>query len=100
MATTPPDLDCAVALDLADQDPTINQMMASLVLQAVRRMVVGACSFMGLYLDMEQETLAPTCHPGGGGAGGELTPRGEDSVLVTSAHQRSQGRNRERRHHA
>ena len=58
--TTPPDVDCAAALDLTDQDPTINQMMASLVLMVVRRMVAGACSFMGLYLDMEQGTVTPT----------------------------------------
>ena len=58
--TTPPDLDCAAALDLTDQDPTINQVMASLVLMTVRRMVAGACPFMGLYLDMEQGTVTPT----------------------------------------
>ena len=58
--TTPPDVDCAAALDLTDQDPTINQMMASLVLQAVRRMVAGTCPFMGLYLDMEMGTVTPT----------------------------------------
>ena len=57
---TPPDVDCAAALDLTDQDPTINQMMASLVLMVVRRMVAGACSFMGLYLDMELGTVTPT----------------------------------------
>ena len=60
VSTTPPDVDCAAALDLTDQDPTINQMMASLVLQVVRRMVVGTCPFMGLYLDMEQGTVTPT----------------------------------------
>ena len=32
ISTRPPDVDCAAALDLTDQDPTINQMMASLVL--------------------------------------------------------------------
>ena len=58
--TTPPNIDCAAALDLTDQDPTINQMMASLVLQVVRRMVAGACPFMGLYLDMELGTVTPT----------------------------------------
>ena len=58
--TTPPDVDCAAALDLTDQDPTINQMMASLVLQVVRRMVAGTCPFMGLYLDMELGTVTPT----------------------------------------
>ena len=40
--------------------PTINQMMASLVLQVVRRMVAGTCPFMGLYLDMEQGTVTPS----------------------------------------
>ncbi len=58
--TTPPDVDCAAALDLTDQDPTINQMMASLVLQVARRMVAGTCPFMGLYLDMELGTVTPT----------------------------------------
>ena len=53
VSTIPPDVDCAAALDLTDQDPTINQVMAALVLQVVRRMVAGACPFMGLYLDME-----------------------------------------------
>ena len=60
VSTTPPDVDCAAALDLTDQDPTINQMMASLVLQVVRRMAAGTCPFMGLYLDMEQGTVSPT----------------------------------------
>ena len=60
VSTRPPDVDCAAALDLTDQDPTINQMMASLVLQVVRRMAAGACPFMGLYLDMEQGTVTPT----------------------------------------
>ena len=59
VSTRPPDVDCAAALDLIDQDPTINQMMASLVLQVVRRMAAGTCPFMGLYLDMEQGTVTP-----------------------------------------
>ena len=58
--TTPPDVDCAAALDLTDQDPTINQMMAALVIQIVRRMVAGTCPFMGLYLDMDQGTVTPS----------------------------------------
>ena len=60
VSTRPPDVDCAAALDLTDQDPTINQMMASLVLQVVRRMAAGTCPFMGLYLDMEKGTVTPT----------------------------------------
>ena len=35
-------------------------MMASLVLQVVRRMVAGTCPFMALYLDMDQGTVTPT----------------------------------------
>ena len=60
VSTRPPDVDCAAALDLTDQDPTINQMMASLVLQVVRRMVAGTCPFMGLYLDMDLGTVTPS----------------------------------------
>ena len=59
VSTRPPDVDCAAALDLTDQDPTINQMMASLVLQVVRRMVAGTCPFMALYLDMDLGTVTP-----------------------------------------
>ena len=60
VSTRPPDMDCAAALDLTDQDPTINQMMASLVLQVVRRMVAGTCPFLALYLDMDLGTVAPS----------------------------------------
>ena len=60
VSTRPPDVDCAAALDLTDQDPTINHMMASLVLQVVRRMAAGTCPFMALYLDMDLGTVTPT----------------------------------------
>ena len=60
VSTRPPDVDCAAALDLTDQDPTINQMMASLVLQVVRRMVAGTCPFLALYLDMDLGTVTPS----------------------------------------
>ena len=44
-------------------------MMASLVLQVVRRMVAGTCPFLGLYLDMDLGTVTPSyVHPRGGGA--------------------------------
>ena len=43
---TPPEIDCAAALDLVDQDPTINQMMAMLVVQVVRRMAANDCPWM------------------------------------------------------
>ena len=54
-----PDVDCAAALDLTDQDPTINGMMAALVLQTVRRMFAGTCTYMALYLDMTQGRVNP-----------------------------------------
>ncbi len=56
---TPPDIDCAPALDLTDQDPTINQAMAMLVMQVVRRMAKGDCPYMGIYLDLELGTMTP-----------------------------------------
>ena len=56
---TPPDIDCAAALDLLDQDPVINQMMAVLVVQVVRRMAANDCPWMSLHLDMEQGTTTP-----------------------------------------
>ena len=56
---TPPDIDCAAALDLLDQDPTINQMMAMMVVQVVRRMAANDCPHMSLHLDLEQGTMTP-----------------------------------------
>ena len=55
----PPDIDCAAALDLLDQDPTINQMMAMIVMQVVRRMAANDCPHMSLDLDLEQGTMTP-----------------------------------------
>ena len=56
---TKPDIDCAAALDLLDQDPTINQMMAMMVIQVVHRMAANDCPWMSLYLDLEQGTMTP-----------------------------------------
>ena len=56
---TQPDIDCAAALDLTDQDPTINNMMAALVVQVVRRLVAGTCPWMALYLALETGTVTP-----------------------------------------
>jgi PRTRC genetic system ThiF family protein len=50
---------CAAAVAGNDQSPIINQAMASLVLEVVRRIINGACSWMGLYLDMENGSLNP-----------------------------------------
>jgi hypothetical protein len=52
-------LSCAELMDTGDQDPTINQAMAALVLQVVRRLLMGDCPWMALYLDLRQGTLNP-----------------------------------------
>ena len=57
---TPPDIDCAAALDLTDQDPTINQMMAALVIQAVRRLLGNRCTYMNLYANMDEGSVRAT----------------------------------------
>ena len=53
-----PDIDCAAALELHDQDPMINQTMAMLVMQVVLRMATRRCSWMSLYLDLDQGTMS------------------------------------------
>ena len=57
---TKPDIDCAAALDLTDQDPAINQIMASLVTAVVRRMAAGTCPWMALRVDMDLGILTPS----------------------------------------
>lgn len=49
--------DCAVEILAGDQSPTINQAMASLVLEFVRRLWRGELSWMGAYLDLEHGLL-------------------------------------------
>ncbi len=41
------------------QGPTINQAMAFLVVESVRRIIEGTCTWMQLYLDLESGTLRP-----------------------------------------
>jgi len=45
--------------DLEEQGPPINQNMASLVIEVVRRLIAGTCSWIQLYLDLELGTLQP-----------------------------------------
>jgi hypothetical protein len=52
----PPVLDCA---QIAEQGPTINQGMAFLVVEVVRRLIDESCPWMQLYLDIENGTLRP-----------------------------------------
>ncbi len=57
LAQAPPQQhDC---VEVAEQGPTINQAMAALVVEVVRRLIEGACPWMQLYLDMEAGTLHP-----------------------------------------
>jgi hypothetical protein len=46
-------------VEIAEQGPTINQSMATLVVEVVRRIIEGTCSWMQLYLDMQAGTLHP-----------------------------------------
>ena len=52
----PPAPSCA-EMDL--QGPTINSLMAPLVVEVVRRILSGNCPWMRLYLDMDTGTLTP-----------------------------------------
>ena len=52
--------DCADAVALGEQSPTINQAMAALTLEVVRRLLEGSCAWMQVSLDLEAGTLYPT----------------------------------------
>jgi PRTRC genetic system ThiF family protein len=49
--------DCAEAVRLGGQSPVINQVMAALTLEVVRRIITGTCHFMALYVNMERGEL-------------------------------------------
>lgn len=51
--------DCNEAVALNEQGPTINQIMASLVLEVVRLFFDGTCKWMQLYVDLDAGTLYP-----------------------------------------
>ena len=55
---TPPANDCAAAVAQNAQSPIINQAMAALALEVVRRIINGTCPWMQLYLDMETGALS------------------------------------------
>jgi len=59
LAQAPRTRSCAEAVAAGDQGPTINQVMAALVLEVVRRLIEGTCPWMQLYLDMETGSLVP-----------------------------------------
>ena len=56
----PPDTDCAAALDLTDQDPTINGIMALHAVHTVRRIVAGTCTYMSQYVNLEEGSIVST----------------------------------------
>jgi molybdopterin/thiamine biosynthesis adenylyltransferase len=53
---TPKQRSCA---DMEEQGPTINQIMAAHMIEVVHRIIEGTCSWMQLYLDLEEGTLHP-----------------------------------------
>ncbi len=59
LAQAPRTRSCAEAVATGDQGPTINQVMAAVMLEVVRRLIEGTCPWMQLYLDMEIGSLVP-----------------------------------------
>lgn len=55
-----PDIDCAAAILLSDQDPTINQTMATLTVSLARQVITGTAEIMNLHVDQEHGTVTPT----------------------------------------
>lgn len=58
-----PRRDCAEAVAVGEQGPTINQFMAVLVVEAVRRLLEGRLTWWQLFLDLESgglRTVSPT----------------------------------------
>lgn len=51
------DIDCAQAIMLRDQDPAINDAMATLVNNTVYRILTERCTHMAQYLDLDNGTL-------------------------------------------
>jgi PRTRC genetic system ThiF family protein len=50
--------DCATAVQMEEQSPVINQMMATLVLQAVHALIHNKLTWMASYVDLEMGTLS------------------------------------------
>ncbi len=51
-----PQLNC---IDIPDQGPTINQIVASLTIEVIRRIVIGTCPWMQIVVDMDKGTMFP-----------------------------------------
>lgn len=54
------DPDCAEAVAMGTQSPTINQIMAAVALDVVRRLIDGSLAWMQVSVDMEAGTMQPT----------------------------------------
>ncbi len=54
------DVDCAEAIELGDQSAIINQMMAALILEFVRKLLTGQLHWMQAYVDMDVGQITPT----------------------------------------
>ena len=52
------ELDCAEAVEEEEQSPTINQMMATLVLEFMFRLLKGTLTWMGAYVDLDAGNLS------------------------------------------
>lgn len=55
-APTTPQPNC---IDIPEQGPTINQIVAALTVEVVRRLYMGTCPWMQLTVDMEHGTMSP-----------------------------------------
>ena len=53
------DRDCARAIELREQSPTINQMMATLTADTLLKLLTGTCRYMALYVDLETSAIRP-----------------------------------------
>ena len=53
------DPSCALAVQLGQQSPVINQIMAALTLEVVRRLITGTCSWMALSVALDQGQVTP-----------------------------------------
>lgn len=46
-------------VEIAEQEPVINRFMASVTIEAVRRIINGTCSWMQLWVDLEAGSMTP-----------------------------------------
>ena len=59
LSQAPPPMPQPECVEIPDQGPTINQVMAALVVEVVRRLIEGSCSWMQILLDMQTGSLHP-----------------------------------------